>query len=68
MATLLVPITVAILAILVLLADLVPAEGGSRGIGVLSAAGLAGVFILAGLSPFGSSFAGTWSNDAQNWK
>lgn len=64
METLLVPIAVAVLAVLVLVADIVPAEGNARGSGVLAALGLAGVFGLAGMSPFGLGFGGAWSNDA----
>lgn len=64
MATLAVPVGLALLAILVLLADLAPARGGSRGIGALSAAGLALLFVMAGFTPYGTSFGGAWSNDA----
>ncbi len=64
METLLVPIGLAVLAILVLVADIAPANGNARGIGGLAAAGLVGLFILAGLTPLGTAFAGAWSNDA----
>ena len=63
METLLVPIALAILAIVVLVADIAPAEGESRGIGALAAAGFVAIFGLTFVAPTGTAFDGAWSND-----
>jgi len=62
-ATALVPILVAATALLVLVADIAPAPGTTRGVGALSAAGLALAFVLADAGPVGEAFHGAWSND-----
>ena len=64
MAPLLVPIAVAALALLVLVADIAPAEGSSRGVGALAALGLFLIAGLAGFAPTGPAVGGAWVNDA----
>lgn len=77
METILIPALVAALAVLVLVADIVPADlvgvpgagpGSSpgaerRGIGAFAAAGLLGAFVAAGYTTQGVAFSGTWGND-----
>lgn len=64
MGPLLVPIGVCVLAVLVLLADIAPAEGNARGTGALTALGLAGLFGLTFVAPLGDAFDGAWRTDA----
>lgn len=64
METLLIPMAVAALAVLVLLADLAPARGDSRGVGAFAALGLVGVLALTWVAPEGMAFGGAWSTDA----
>lgn len=64
MSLLLVPIGVAVLAVLVLVADLAPAPGSTRGVGVLAAAGLVLLALFAGVGAEGEAFGGSWSKDA----
>lgn len=64
MDTLYVPVALAILAVLVLVADIAPARGDARGIGGLAAAGLLATAGLAGMTTFGDAFSGAWRNDA----
>ncbi len=61
--SLLVPILLAALAVIVLLADIAPAGGGKRGIGALTAAGLAATAFAAWFVPTSDAFGGRWVAD-----
>lgn len=61
---LLVPVLVAILAILVLLVDLAPGEGGRRGVGGLTAMGLTGILFATWFVPDSTAMDGRWVADA----
>lgn len=62
METLLVPLALAVLVILLLLADLAPTDGEGRGIGGLAAAGMLAALALTWYAPLGEAFSGTWQN------
>lgn len=62
MAILLVPLLVVALAVIVLVADLVPAGGTSRGLGALTAIGLFAAFVATWFVPSGVAYA-AYSND-----
>lgn len=62
--SLLVPILLAALAVIVLLADLAPGGGGKRGIGTLTAAGLVAIAFAAWFVPTSEAFGGRWVADA----
>lgn len=64
MSEALIPILVTGLAVLVLVADLVPGAGERRGAGALTVAGLLVIFALTWWVPTGSAFGGAWVNDA----
>ncbi len=60
---LLVPILVAALAVIVLLADLAPGDSGRRGVGALTAMGLAGILFGAWFVPDSTAIDGRWVAD-----
>lgn len=61
--SLLVPILLAALAVIVLLADLAPGPSGKRGIGALTAAGLTAIAFAAWFVPTSDAFGGRWVAD-----